>query len=94
MSSIEQSRPGVIQFSNLRVVDVMSGYRLELGVAGVDERLELTAEDDNAARRQALLTMGDMLRDQAIRGVYGARVNLVLFNAGGGRLYEVHVAAA
>lgn len=72
----------------------MSGYRLELGVAGLDERLELAAVDDNAARRQALLAMGDLLRDHAIQGVYGATVDLVLFNAAGGRIYEVHVAAA
>ena len=84
----------MIQRSNLRVFEVMSGYRLELDVAGVDERLELTAADDNAARREALLTMGDLLRDQAIRGDYGASVDLVLFNAVGRRVYEVHVAAA
>lgn len=71
----------------------MSGYRLELDVSGVDERLKLAAEDDNAARRQALLTMGDLLRDDAIRGVYGVSLDLVLFDGAGGRIYEVHVAA-
>jgi hypothetical protein len=70
----------------------MSGYRLKLGVAGVDERLQLTAVDDNAARRQALLAMGDMLRDQAFRGDYGTDLDLVLLNAGGDVVYEVHVA--
>lgn len=64
----------------------MSGYRLELDVSGVDERLQLAAEDDNAARRQALLTMGDLLRDDAIRGVYGVSLDLVLFDGAGGIL--------
>lgn len=72
----------------------MSGYQLELGVSGVDERLHLTAADDNAARRQALLTMGDMLRDQAFRGDYGAELDLVLLNSGGDVVYQVHVAVA
>lgn len=71
----------------------MSGYRLELDVSGVDERLQLAAEDDNAARRQALLTMADLLRDNAILGVHSASLDLVLFDAAGGRIYEVHVAA-
>lgn len=71
----------------------MSGYRLELGVADVKERLELTAEDDNAARRQALLTVGDLLRDYALRGVVDARLTLALFDTDGARIYALEVAA-
>ncbi|MBA4808523.1 hypothetical protein [Brevundimonas sp.] len=72
----------------------MTGYRLQLGVAGLDERLEFMAADDNAARREALLTLGDLLRDQALRGVYSARLDLVLFDAGDSVVYQAHVAAA
>lgn len=72
----------------------MRGYRLELDVAGVEERLQLTAADDDAARRQALLATGDILRDQAFDGDYGANVDLVVLNAGGDVVYEVHVATA
>lgn len=71
----------------------MSGYRLELDVADVKERLELTAEDDNAARRQALLTVGDLLRDYALRGVVDARLTLALFDTDGARIYALEVAA-
>ncbi|OGN50955.1 MAG: hypothetical protein A2352_13240 [Caulobacterales bacterium RIFOXYB1_FULL_67_16] len=71
----------------------MSGYRLELGVADVKERLELTAEDDNAARRQALLTVGDLLRDYALRGGVDARLTLALFDTDGARIYALEVAA-
>ncbi len=71
----------------------MSGYRLELDVADVKERLELTAEDDNAARRQALLTVGDLLRDYALRGVVDARLTLSLFDENGARLYSLEVLA-
>lgn len=71
----------------------MSGYRLELDVADVKERLELTAEDDNAARRQALLTVGDLLRDYALRGVVDARLTLALFDEDGARLYSLEVSA-
>ena len=72
----------------------MTRYRLELGHGEADERLELTAEDDNAARREALLTMGDVLRDQAFGGSYTTRLDLSLFREDGGVVYKVHVAAA
>lgn len=71
----------------------MSPYEIELGVSGVGERMPLSAEDDNAARREALLTMGDLLRDHAIDGVYTAALDLTLFSDSGRLVYEVHVAA-
>lgn len=71
----------------------MSAYRIELGVAGIGERLQLLADDDNAARQQALLTMGDLLRDQAINGVFTTALDLALFSDSGRLVYEVHIAA-
>lgn len=71
----------------------MSGYRLELGVSGDSESLELTAMDDNAAKRQALLTLGDLMRDQALGGTYAVDLRLALFRENGVLIYEARVAA-
>ncbi|WP_201462500.1 DUF6894 family protein [Brevundimonas aurantiaca] len=71
----------------------MRKYRLKIGVAGMEERLQLMAGDDNAARCEALLAVGDLIRDHALKGVHQTAFTLVLFQDGGSPIYEVRVAA-
>ncbi|MFN3778843.1 MAG: DUF6894 family protein [Brevundimonas aurantiaca] len=71
----------------------MRKYRLKIGVAGMEERLQLMAEDDNAARCEALLAVGDLIRDHALKGLHQTVFTLVLFEDTGSPIYEVRVAA-
>ena len=71
----------------------MRKYRLKIGVAGMEERLQLMAGDDNAARCEALLAVGDLILDHALKGVHQTAFTLVLFHDAGPPIYEVRVAA-
>lgn len=71
----------------------MSAYRLELRLEGVGEHLELRADDDNAARRQALLALSDLLRDRAILGVYEVHAELKLFDGDDALIHLASVVA-
>lgn len=71
-----------------------SHYRFEVIGIGAQEPIDLQAEDDNAARRQALLTISDLLRDAAIQADTDLAITLRLSDSDRSALYEVTVEAA
>lgn len=72
----------------------MSEYTLELEIAGRADAVSLTASDDTAARRQALLTVSDVLRDDALNGAFATNLNVRLTEGRGAVIYVVSTTAS
>lgn len=67
-------------------------YRLELTGSDVPEPLELDAEDDDAARLQALRMAGELVHDCAIRGETAVAFGLRLTSPEDRLLYRATIA--